>query len=186
MYCKWLKMLLYFLLKCVQLFFHPQVKPQSGISDCESNALKSRHNWTVNGHLSLTKTRPSTTDVTREANMDQSPCKSAVTESFNGENVSDKDNKRTVQPTENQANTREKFDLTWDLPDDALEEISRFHVFVQSLKNQAWHFLGHTPICSYSCYLGNGTKDFDLNRFKLDAVLVNEDSIVEINVTIRK
>lgn len=183
------------MVKNLHLFFHPQVKPRSGVSDCESNTLKSRHKfWTVNGHLSLTKTLPSTTDVapeteptgilTENSREHQTVSKSSASESPIGENSFNKDDERTVQPTEICTVFREKLDLTWDLPDDTLGEISRFHVFLHSLKDKAWHFLGHTPICSFSCYLSNGAKDFDLTRFKLDAVLVNEDIIVGINATI--
>lgn len=179
---------------CVFRLGELQVKPRSGVSDCDRNTLKSRHNWTVNGQLSLAKALPSTADVTPEAEPtgiltensreNQTESKSSASESPNGENLLNKDNERTVQPTEICAIFREKLDLTWDLPDDTLGEISRFHVFLHSLKDQAWRFLGHTPICSFSCYLSNGTKDFDLTRFKLDAVLVNEDIIIDINVTI--
>lgn len=75
--------------------------------------------------------------------------------------------------------------LTWDLPCDVLAHINRFHVYKWSDTKQVWHFLGHTPVGSYTFSLDAQPSDFELAKFKFEAVLITGDLISGVNMNVR-
>lgn len=132
---------------------------------------------------------PQGNPVTEVANIDIAGSVSCLeiasqpTKSENESNALGKSVENTMA-AEMSVSPLQNFKLTWDLPCDILAHINRFHVYAWSETKRVWHFLGHTPVGSYTFSLGARASDFELAKFKLEAVLVTGDLISGMNMNV--